>query len=112
MSIESGREAALELLTAHPEVTALFVASDVAALGAIRAALELGRRIPEELAIIGFDDLEIAARQMVYPLSTMAQPKERIGQLAARMMLDLFAGKTVESQLLNAPLVVRKTTRS
>ena len=49
---------------------------------------------------------------MVYPLSTMAQPKERIGQLAARMMLDLFAGKTVESQLLNAPLVVRKTTRS
>lgn len=112
MSIESGREAALELLTAHPEVTALFAASDVAALGAIRAALELGRRIPEELAIIGFDDLEIAARQMVYPLSTMAQPKERIGQLAARMMLDLFAGKTVESQLLNAPLVVRKTTRS
>ena len=79
---------------------------------AMRAALELGRRIPEELAIIGFDDLEIAARQMVYPLSTMAQPKERIGQLAARMMLDLFAGKTVESQLLNAPLVVRKTTRS
>ena len=112
MSIESGREAALELLTAHPEVTALFAASDVAALGAIRAALELGRRIPEELAIIGFDDLEIAARQMVYPLSTMAQPKERIGQLAARMMLDLFAGKTVESQSLNAPLVVRKTTRS
>jgi len=112
MSIEAGREAALELLTRHPDITAIFAASDVAALGTIQAALELGRRIPEELAIIGFDDLEIAAKQMIYPLSTMAQPKERIGQLAARMMLDLFAGKTVESQLLNAPLVVRKTTRS
>ena len=76
------------------------------------AALELGRRIPEELAIIGFDDLEIAAKQMIYPLSTMAQPKERIGQLAARMMLDIFAGKPVQSQLLNAPLVIRKTTQA
>ena len=87
-------------------------ASDVAALGTIQAALELGRRIPEELAIIGFDDLEIAAKQMIYPLSTMAQPKERIGQLAARMMLDIFAGKPVQSQLLNAPLVIRKTTQA
>lgn len=111
MSIEAGREAALELLTGHPGITALFAASDVAALGAIQAALELGRRIPEELAIIGFDDLEIAAKQMVYPLSTMAQPKEQIGQLAAWMMLDLFAGKPVKSQQLNAPLVVRKTTQ-
>lgn len=56
MSIEAGREAALELLTRHPDITAIFAASDVAALGTIQAALELGRRIPEELAIIGFDD--------------------------------------------------------
>ncbi|MBS1451849.1 LacI family DNA-binding transcriptional regulator [Victivallis lenta] len=112
MSIEAGREAALELLTRHPDITAIFAASDVAALGTIQAALELGRRIPEELAIIGFDDLEIAAKQMIYPLSTMAQPKERIGQLAARMMLDIFAGKPVQSQLLNAPLVIRKTTQA
>ena len=103
MSIEAGREAALELLTRHPDITAIFAASDVAALGT---------RIPEELAIIGFDDLEIAAKQMIYPLSTMAQPKERIGQLAARMMLDIFAGKPVQSQLLNAPLVIRKTTQA
>lgn len=112
MSIEAGRCAALELLTAHPELTAIFAASDVAALGTIQAALELGRSIPDELAIIGFDDLEIAARQMVYPLSTMSQPKEQIGRLAAQMMFDLLAGKSVSSRILSVPLVVRKTTRS
>ena len=112
MSIETGKEAALGLLTEHPELTAIFAASDVAALGTVQAALELGRAIPEQLEIIGFDDLEIAAKQMVYPLTTMAQPKERIGRIAARMMLDLFAGKSVTSQVLHVPLVVRKTTRS
>lgn len=110
MSIETGKAAALELLKERPELTAIFAASDVAALGCIQAALELGRRIPEELAIIGFDDLEIAAKQMVYPLSTMAQPKELIGRLAAQMLIDLFNGKNVKSQCLTAPLVVRKTT--
>ena len=111
MSIETGREAARILLAEHPEISAVFAASDVAALGTIQAALESGRRIPEELAIIGFDDLEIAARQMVYPLSTMAQPKEQIGRLAAGMMLDIFAGKEVSSRMLHVPLVVRKTTQ-
>lgn len=90
----------------------LVCGNDTIAQGVICAAAQLGIRIPEELAIIGFDDLEIAAKQMIYPLSTMAQPKERIGQLAARMMLDIFAGKPVQSQLLNAPLVIRKTTQA
>ena len=111
MSIETGKAAALELLAEHPELTAVFAASDVAALGTVQAALALGRKIPEELAVIGFDDLEIAAKQMVYPLTTMAQPKEQIGRIAAQMMLDLFEGKAVNSRMLHVPLVVRKTTR-
>ena len=112
MSTEAGRKAALALLAEHPELTAIFAASDVAALGTVQAALELGRAIPGELAIIGFDDLEIAARQIVDPLTTMSQPKEQIGQIAAQMMFDLLAGKSVSSRILSVPLVVRKTTRS
>ena len=112
LSLETGREATLALLTAHPELTAVFAASDVAALGAVQAALELGRSIPEQLAVIGFDDFEIAARQLVYPLTTMSQPKEQIGRIAAQMLLDLLAGQAVSSQILPVPLVVRKTTRS
>lgn len=110
MSIATGEEAALRLLRRAPEISAIFALSDFAGLGTVRAALQLGRRIPEDLAVIGFDDLEIAARQMVYPLSTVVQPKEQIGRLAIKMLLDLIAGRPIAGQQLELPLAIRRTT--
>ena len=111
VSIEAAYSAAEKLLTAHPETDAVFAASDFAALGVAKAALERGRKIPEDLSIIGFDNLDIAAEQLLYPFSTIAQPKEEIGRCAGEMILKLIEGKKVESQVLPAPLIIRNTTR-
>lgn len=110
LSEEGGFQAGCELLSLSPAPTAIFGCSDAAALGIIRAALKFGKKIPEELSILGFDDLELAARQLIYPLSTMAQPKELSGKLAAQMLLQLLRHEPVQSQQLDAPLIVRATT--
>ncbi len=111
VNIAAARSIATELLKAHPETDAVFAASDFAALGVAQAALNAGLRIPQELSIIGFDNLDIASEQLLYPLSTVAQPKEDIGRCAGKMILDLIAGKETKSQLLPAPLILRSTTR-
>ena len=100
------------MLAEHPEIDAIFAASDYAGLGAAQAALELGRRIPEDLSIIGFDNLEIAAQQLVYPLSTVDQPKEEIGRIAMKMMIDRLNGRPTGSRVLPASLILRSTTRA
>ena len=110
MSLESGWAATREILTAEPDVTAVFACSDFAALGALRAALEMGRRVPEQFAVVGFSDVDMAANQALYPLSTVSQPKEETGRRAARMLLDLLRGKRTESVCLEAPLVIRKSS--
>ncbi len=98
------------LLVAHPEINALFAASDAAALGAVKAALTCRRKVPQSLAVVGFDDLEMAANQLVYPLTTMAQPKEELGIMAAEMLFQLINRKKIKSKVLDVSLVVRKTT--
>ena len=102
----------LQLLTEHPETDAVFAASDYAALGAARAALSMGKKIPDEFSIIGFDDISLAADQLLYPFSTIAQPKEEIGWIAGKMIIDLINGKHPKSQTLEATLVLRSTTRN
>ncbi len=97
-------------LQAHSEVDALFVASDLAALGATKAALELNKAVGKDFSIIGFDDLDIAKRQVLYPLTTVAQPKEQLGEVAGKMMLQLLKNETTKNVSLTAPLVVRETT--
>jgi DNA-binding LacI/PurR family transcriptional regulator len=110
MSIEDGEAAMHNLLRRSPGITAVFVMSDYAALGAVRACLSRGIKIPSEMAIVGFDDLEIAAKQVQYPLTTVAQPKEQIGRLASRMMIDILGKREVQSQTLVPELKIRATT--
>jgi DNA-binding LacI/PurR family transcriptional regulator len=98
-----------KLLAQAPELTAVFAASDYAALGALRIVLEAGKRIPNEFALIGFDNLEIAAQQVLYPLSTVAQPKEEIGVLAGQLMVDVIGGREAQSSVVDLKLVIRKT---
>jgi DNA-binding LacI/PurR family transcriptional regulator len=84
---EGGYDAARELLRRHPEIDAMFVACDLMAAGAVQAITATGRRIPEDLAVIGFDD-SIAASCANPPLSTMRLPVEKMAAEATRILLN------------------------
>lgn len=82
-----GYAAAPRLLAAQPD--AIFAASDAMAVGAMRALREAGRRVPEDVAVIGFDDMPFAARTEP-PLTTVRQPIHRTGAQAAETLIDLI----------------------
>ncbi|MDX3850095.1 LacI family DNA-binding transcriptional regulator [Streptomyces sp. AK02-01A] len=84
---EGGRAAMRELLGRHPDIDAVFAASDVMAAGAMTELREHGRRVPEDVAVIGFDD-SIIARHTVPPLTSVSQPSEDIGRTITRLLLD------------------------
>jgi LacI family transcriptional regulator len=79
---------AWSLMKDHPEVTAVFTHNDVMAFGALKAFAEAGRRVPDEISVVGFDNVEIS--QMVQPaLTTINQPKYDIGAAAVELLLTL-----------------------
>jgi LacI family transcriptional regulator len=103
-------DAARELLTSPNRPTAIFAANDLSAIRVLAVAAELGIRVPEDLSVIGFDDVPEAA-VAVPPLSTMAQPLKEMGALALDILLKLLDGADVERHVhLPAGLVVRAST--
>ena len=96
------------MLARRRRPTAVFAASDVQAVGVLEAAEACGLRVPEDLAVIGFDDIEIAA---VAGLSTVRQPLRESGRLGAAILLAEIDGVERRSEEL-PPLVVveRRTT--
>ncbi|MFJ6386986.1 LacI family DNA-binding transcriptional regulator [Streptomyces sp. NPDC091972] len=89
-SIDGGQHALRELLTEHPDVTAVFTFNDIIAIGALRAARALGRRVPEDLAVIGFDGLQLGT--LVEPaLTTVALDTRELGVLAVEQAGRLLA---------------------
>ncbi len=104
---ESGAAAMRELLAAHPDLDAVFAASDLMAHAALRTLREAGRRVPDDVAVIGFDDIETAAYTDP-PLTTVRQPIVELGRQGTRLLLRLAAGETVEPALiLPTELVIR-----
>jgi DNA-binding LacI/PurR family transcriptional regulator len=105
---ESGVRAMLQLVADDPRLDAVFVASDMMAHGALQALRDAGRRVPEDVAVIGFDDFEIS-RYSDPPLTTVRQPIVDMGRTMARQMLGLVEGKTdvPEAVVLPTELVVR-----
>jgi DNA-binding LacI/PurR family transcriptional regulator len=89
-------------------VDAIFAASDLMALGALRALRRTGRRVPDDVALIGFDDLPIA-RHADPPLTTVRQPVEEMGTRMARELLALIRGTSTAPSclVLDTELVVR-----
>jgi len=85
--LESGWAAATELLRRPGPPTAIFACNDLMAIGVMRAAAELARRIPQDLAVVGFDDIELSAYS-VPPLTTVLQPTMDMGRRAVQMLLD------------------------
>ncbi|MFD8966855.1 LacI family DNA-binding transcriptional regulator [Streptomyces sp. NPDC059568] len=84
---ESGRRAMAELLALHPGLDAVFAASDVMAVGALHTLRAAGRRIPEDVAVVGFDDSPIA-RHTDPQLTSVRQPVEEMGRTMARVLLE------------------------
>jgi LacI family transcriptional regulator len=108
---ESGREATERLLALPEPPTAIFAASDLMAIGAIRAAAEVGLRVPEDLSIVGFDDIQLAPH-VNPPLTTMRQDKLGLGAAAGDALIARVAGDTDRSplQTLAVELIVRGST--
>lgn len=89
--VDGGAETARALLTASPEVTALFCYNDLVAVGASRACAELGLAVPDDVAIVGFDDIRLAA--LVSPaLTTCRVPRVEMGGMAMEMLLKQIDG--------------------
>jgi LacI family transcriptional regulator len=107
---ETGHQAARRLLALDEPPTAIFAASDMMAIGVIRAAAEAGLSVPADLSVVGFDDIQLA-QHMHPPLTTLAQDKTGLGVEAARALLRQVEGAdTAEPVTLPVELIVRGST--
>lgn len=107
---DSGRRAMAELLRRHPEVDGVLAASDTTAAGAVTALRAAGRRVPEDAAVIGFDDFALAT-QTDPPLTTVRQPLEEIGRTLVRVLLEEMEEPAVAWRhvILRTELVLRRS---
>lgn len=104
-----GLAAAEHLLESRQRFSALFAANDQMALGASLALYRQGLRVPQDVSIVGFDDLP-AARHTLPPLTTVHQPAYEMGQLAAQAMLQMLQGERPTATMPQPRLVVREST--
>ncbi|MFI8524868.1 LacI family DNA-binding transcriptional regulator [Promicromonospora sukumoe] len=105
-SFEGGAQAMARLLAVDPDIDGVFAASDNMAAGAVRTLKAQGRRVPDDVAVVGFDDLEIA--QHTEPaLTTVSQPIRGLGQEMATMLVRLIGGESPTPVILPTRLVVR-----
>lgn len=107
-----GYEAARELFDKGTDVDAVFCANDLVALGVLRAAISAGRRVPEDIALIGYDDIEFAADAAV-PLSSIRQPTIPLGRSAAQLLLeecDDPSGHAHQQIMFKPELITRDST--
>ncbi len=109
-SFESGYRAARQLLRNDPTITAIFCVSDDMAVGAIRYLKDEGRRVPEDISVMGFDDVALAAYADP-PLTTVRQPIREIGTGAAELLLRVLRGeaKVPKHTILGHEIVVRSS---
>ncbi|MGA2338706.1 MAG: LacI family DNA-binding transcriptional regulator [Terracidiphilus sp.] len=108
---ELGFEPACELLNRKADFTALVSYDDIAAIGAIRAIRDQGMRVPEDISVVGFDDIQSAAFQNP-SITTIRQPLHEMGTIAARILLQRVRGESAVPQTLSVlpELVIREST--
>jgi LacI family transcriptional regulator len=108
---ESGYQATRQLLSMDDPPTAIFACNDLMAIGAIRAAAELGQQIPTDLSVVGFDDVPLAS--FANPvLTTIVQPKYEMGMVAATMLLERMHDPDIlpRQKVLDISLLIRQST--
>lgn len=94
-----GFEAMQKLLTQKPRPKAVFIGNDAMAFGAYQALYQAGLRVPDDMAVIGYDDIELAS-YMTPPLTTIHQPKDELGELAIDVLIHRMAQPTLQQQRL------------
>jgi DNA-binding LacI/PurR family transcriptional regulator len=107
-TIESGYRAIRSMHKRAARVDAILAGSDLLAMGAVRALAEMGLRVPEDVSVIGYDDMLLSAA-FVPPLTTVHQNWDEGGRLLARKALALIRGEPAESEVLPTHLVTRAT---
>jgi len=108
---KSGYEGARQLMMLEERPTAIFVASDEMAIGAMRAILEKGLQIPQDIAVVGFDNIDMSGK--VYPsLTTMGQPMYEMGAIGMRLLTKYLQGEIVNDNkvVLNFELTERESS--
>jgi LacI family transcriptional regulator len=108
-TIEEGTKAALQLINESSQVTAVQAVNDLVAIGAASVFLNQGIKIPQDISVVGFGNI-LAAEYFRVPLTTLRQPKHRMGDAAVDCMLQLLNGQWPESQRLSADLVIRESS--
>jgi LacI family repressor for deo operon, udp, cdd, tsx, nupC, and nupG len=110
-SVESGIRAVEHLYAKKLKFSAIFCSNDEMAIGAIRGIKASGRRIPEDVSVIGFDDIRFA-RYTDPPLTTISQPKNELGREAMSMLIEILRGTDTPTlkRVLAADLIVRNST--
>lgn len=106
---DGGRATADLLLSRHPGLTAIFAVNDTAAIGAMGAVRASGRQTGGDVAVIGYNDIPLAA-QLPVPLTSVASPMFDMGCRAAELLIASISGVPAESQLLRPTLHVREST--
>ncbi|HET6706333.1 LacI family DNA-binding transcriptional regulator [Amycolatopsis sp.] len=108
---ESGEAAILQLLETGPEFDAVFAHNDLTAAGVLAGLRRSGRTVPDDVAVVGFDDIPLAAHTQP-PLTTIHQPLRQMGETAATLLLDRLAGAPAPDEPLIVPtaLVIREST--
>jgi DNA-binding LacI/PurR family transcriptional regulator len=110
--VAGGERATRELLQRQPAVTAIVCYNDLTAIGALRALRACGRRVPEDVSVVGFDDIDLA-KWTDPPLTTVAQQKAEMGRWAFETLRKEMEGGSARprrGRVLPATLVVRETT--
>lgn len=110
-TFEDGLEASYRLLHEHPEIDGVFAGNDLIGISLIKAAYNQHRKIPEQLQIIGYDNILFS--ELVTPsLTTIAQPINMIGETATKLLLSKISGKSPENEKIILPikLIQRETT--
>ncbi|MBM7693494.1 alanine racemase [Peribacillus deserti] len=109
IGLEYGQQAMKKILNLEKRPTAVFAVSDLLAIGALKEINSLGLKVPNDIALVGFDQIDFS--NMTNPtLTTIAQPMYKMGTLAAKMLINKIKGEKVESIILDHELVIREST--
>jgi DNA-binding LacI/PurR family transcriptional regulator len=104
---DGGEQATLRLLDQHPDLDGIFVANDLMATATLRVLSHLGKRVPEDVAVVGFDD-SVVATTTTPMLTTVRQPVEKLGARLAEILLAKLAGAELTSpEIYDTELIVR-----
>ncbi|RPF53342.1 LacI family DNA-binding transcriptional regulator [Aquisalibacillus elongatus] len=109
LGFEQGIQATKKVMSLKDRPTAIFSVSDLLAIGALKELNNTGVEVPDEVALIGFDNIDFS--NMTHPtLTTIAQPMYQMGTVASTMLINKINGEDVENKFLNHELLIREST--